>query len=505
MFRVLTVAVLLVAGLLAAAPISAAGQETSVSQESTDELLRRIAGLLEDKRFGEALSQSLQWEKVAPDDIARAMAKTMYGGALLGLKRTSEAQLVFNEADALAPREPAVRRLQLSLAQWYHESDLGLAMLDRMIQRGAEAFQGIDPRTVYGILDDAPPSQSAKNQDRKIKLARLRFASDYGDSATVKAVEVLFERGALKEAAELLRMVDEPDKIENFLILRKYSALWPALEAMAGPGLSKVIRSNIESSAKEYEANPESWLLFTNYAEALRLGGRARDAAALHAELPASKEDIQQVDELAGWAMNNIAYALRDDGRLDEADRLFASLNEADIPNAGWRVNMIINRLGFLVDSGQFARAAPLLDGAEEAAKVNGNPYSRQLVRTFRYCIYRRTGRHDEAKAIRSEMLKHADDARTATIDQLICVGELDEAETLALKGLADEGFQSSLVWKLQRKPLSSNDNNAWSAGWAALRRRPAIAKEFDRLGRDLPDHLLPKSTSGGVTSGMLR
>jgi len=192
------------------------------------------------------------------------------------------------------------------------------------------------------------------------------------------------------------------------------------------------------------------------------------------------------------------------DGRLDEADRLFASLNEADIPNAGWRVSMIINRLAFLVDSGQFERAAPLLDGAEEAAKMNGNPYSRQLVRTFRYCVYRRTGRQDEAKAIRSEMLKHADDARTATIDLLICAGELDDAEKLALKELSDEGFQSNFVWKLQRKPLSSDDNKFWSAGWAALRQRPAIAKEFDRLGRDLPDHLLPKSMSGGVTSGML-
>lgn len=434
----------------------------------------------------------------AADDIAvdpanrkgRGLVTGMRAAAMMGLKRKAEALRLFNDAETLHPDEPLIINLKMMSALMVEDHFIALTALDRMIARFPDALHEVEPRLVWQLLREAPVDQASRNADRWVALARIGFGAEYGDGNTAYAIEILVKRGDLHGASELLRYLDEPDKIQEMLVMKSYAAFWPAVEAHAGLHLGNVIKTNVDEAAAAYGADPENWIKFTNYTEALRLAGRPEEAIALQAKLPMTPESISEIDELAGWAVNNVAYALRAAGRPDDADRLLATLTEASMPDEHWRVNMIINRLAFLVEGGQFDRALLLLAGAEKSAMEDGNSYSQQLVRAFQYCTYRRTEKLAEASRIRAEMMKFAKDARIATVDMLICAGELEDAERIALEGVSDDGFHASFVRSLQRKPLIGQLPAVWFDDWLALRQRPAITKEFERLGRDLPDRM---------------
>jgi hypothetical protein len=198
---------------------------------------------------------------------------------------------------------------------------------------------------------------------------------------------------------------------------------------------------------------------------------------------------MAQADEQIGWAVNNVALALHEAGRGDDADQLFAMLNEAPMPKEFWRVNMKINRLELLVVDGKFEKALPLV---EPTAKTEGSPYADQLVRRLRYCTLSGLGRKDEAARYLSDLLKHAEDAPGPTIDGLLCAGEIERAEQLALATLKkSDKLDEDFVRQLQVRKLTSDDPSVWQARWVELRARPAIQREFDRRGRDMPERLL--------------
>ncbi len=73
-----------------------------------------------------------------------------------------------------------------------------------------------------------------------------------------------------------------------------------------------------------------------------------------------------------------------------------------------------------------------------------------------------------------------------------MCAGEIDKAEKLALALLEKDAFHEDFIRLLQAQPPTSDDPSDWQGGWTTLRQRPAIAAAFDRLGRDMPKHLLP-------------
>jgi hypothetical protein len=159
---------------------------------------------------------------------------------------------------------------------------------------------------------------------------------------------------------------------------------------------------------------------------------------------------------------------------------------------------MIINRLEMLVTGGKFEKAATLIDATELSAKNDGNAYAQQLVRRLRYCILSSLGKKEDAAAILPDVLKHADDALQPTVDGLLCGGETDKAEQLVLQALSTadkdkrEKFEELFVRALQPVLLTDDDPSVWQGRWAALRKRPAIAREYQRLGRDMPAELLP-------------
>ncbi len=468
------------------------GADQGKAEDEADRLISQYFDELYAERYKEALKTAGRIDVGEDNPQGEAIISVLRAAALLGLKRDAEAKRFFAEADRLAPNADGVDGLAMSTTATVGRFDVAADYFDRLIARSPDRVRELSPEAVWHFLRNEPKGQEQRNEDRRIALARLGYGGDDGDYMTGKAVEILIKRGDVAGASELLPYIDDPQSVEGLLIQKRVAALWPRLESLAGPRLEKVRAASVATAERAYAKAPDDHQKLQELINALRHSGRHDEALALRSKLPSTKDAMAKADEQIGWAVNNLALALNEVGRADKADQLFALLNDAPIESGRWRVSMKINRLELLVTGGRFEKALPLLDLTEASAKGDGNAYAQQLVRRLRYCTMSGLGRKDEAARLLPEVLKHAGDAPGPTIDGLICAGELDQAEKVALESLKKPEFENDFVRALQARPLTSDDPSVWARGWAELRKRPAVAKEFDRLGRDMPEHLVP-------------
>jgi tetratricopeptide (TPR) repeat protein len=438
-------------------------------------------------RYAEALETASKWQPDGSNKEGRAYTAAMRGAALLGLKRDAEARKLFSDADNLAPGEPFPSYLQFQIGLSTNNIDVAAVALDRMISRMPDAVRELESDSINFFLNNEPEGQERANEDRRIALARLGYGgeTETGDYLASRAVRILMGRGDVAGARELLPYIDEPQLVENLLILKRYAVLWPEIEAKAGPRLANVRESAVKSAERYYAEQPTDHKRLQLLINALRHSGRLDEAIAFRSKLPTNDAEMSGASEDMGWAINNVALALHEAGKADEADELFARLNNAPMPKEYWRVSMKINRLELLVADGKFAQAMPLV---EPTAKTEGSPYADQLVRRLRYCTLYGLGKVTEAEQFYRELMTHSKDAIGPTIDGLICARKIDEAEKLALASLDEEDFQEGFVRNLQATTLTSDDPSIWTKGWQELRRRPAIAARFEQLGRDMPE-----------------
>jgi hypothetical protein len=478
---------------LASISTAVSAQDSGAGEQSADQepaQLQNYYKALNSKDYKAALKLASELE-LNDSKEARGFRAALRGAALLGLKRDAEAKQAFADAEEFAGTEPAISWLKLEIGLMLERTDVALDALDKMIARFPDQAREINKQSVWYLLRNEPKNQQQSNEDRRIALARIGYGGSDGDYLTQDAVRLLLKRGDAASATELLRYIDEPQLIENMLVLRQYSAIWPALETMAGPGLQNVRRMSVSAAERAYNEAPGSADRLHELINALRHAGRLDEAIALRSKLPATDAAMSAADEDMGWAINNVALALHEAGRSEDADGLFASLNNAKIENADWRVSMVINRLELLVADGKFAKAAELLPITEA---TDGSPYAKQLVRRLKYCTLSGLGRKEEAAKVLPDMLEHAKDAYHATVDGLLCAGDGDQAEKLMLTALSDDNFQQEFVRALQPVKLTSDDPSIWDERWKQMRERPAVAKEFDRLGRDMPLNFAPST-----------
>lgn len=499
--RPVALRIALILSVLATAPAAAlaaaAASAAEAGQSDADSLFDQYTEDLYAGRFAEALEAARKIRVDRDNPEGQAIVLAMRASALLGLDRDAEAMKLLAEAERLAPDSPHPTTLIWLGGLLSDRLDVAADSIDRLIAKFPDEVRELDWEHVAFFLRNEPKGQERRNEDRRIALAQLGFGGDTerGHYLAAEAVELLVKRGDVAAAAKLLPNVKLPRSIENMLIRKRFSALWPQLEEMAGPNLTKITEASVAAADKVYKAAPDDPFALQNLIDALRRAGRYEEATILGSKLPRTSVAMASADEQTGWAVNNLALALYEGGRPEEADELYALLNDAPMKDGGWRVSMIINRLELLVSSGRFDKASQLLGVTEESAKTNGNDYARQLVRRLKYCTLSRTGRAADAAKLLPEVLDHADDAPGPTIDGLLCAGEVAKAEEVALQALKKEEFEEDFVRRLQARPLTSDDPSVWQGKWAELRARPAIAREFDRLGRDMPEALLPRSS----------
>lgn len=490
--------------LIGTSTSSSASEPTPTAIEAganaTEATFSQYYDLLYDRQFDRALKLTSQLHPDPDNKTGVAIVKGMRAAALIALKHDSEAIQLIADAERLAPQEPLPTATIFEASVIAERYDFAADALDKLIARFPDVTREQGPELVGFFLRNEPKGQDVRNEDRRVALARIGFGGSVnGDWLAAGAVKILVMRGDVGGAADLLAYIDDPQTIENLLVQQRYSALWSKVEERAGVHLSKVQASSVTSAEDDYLKTPDDNEKLQTYINALRHAGRLDDAIALRAKLPTTLETMAKADEQMGWAVNNLALALHEAGRANEADRMFAMLNETPMEKADWRVSMIINRLELLVTDGKFDKAAPLLGAAEFSAKNDGNEYAQQLVRRLKYCTLSSLGQRNEAAKVLPDMMAHAADAQQPTVEGLLCAGEVDKAEQLTLQMLNDpkaepakkQKFEQEFVRALQRVSLTSDDPSVWANKLIMLRQRPAIAAAYNRLGRDMPSEYL--------------
>jgi tetratricopeptide (TPR) repeat protein len=488
------------ASLGASQPVAPANEAAA---DAVDTVFQQYFDHLYVGEFDQALTTAAQLHPDPDNKPGTAIADGMRAAALVGLKRDGEAQRLIAEAERIAPDEPFPATTMFRGSLIADRFDFAADALDTLIARFPDVTRDQDMELVSYFLRHEPKGQEQRNEDRRVALARIGYGGAAGAWLASSAIDILVKRGDVAGAGDLLSHIDDPETIENMLVQKRYSALWPKIEGHAGEHLSKIRASSVASAEQDYLKSPDDHEKLQTYINALRNAGRLDDAIALRSKLPATRDAMAKADEQLGWAVNNLAFALHEAGRADEADQLFAMLNEAAMDQASWRVSMIINRLELLVTDGKFDKAATLLDATELSAKNDGSDYARQLVRRLKYCTFSSLGRKAEAAKLLEDVMAHAGDAAQPTVEGLLCAGEVDKAEQLTMNTLNDpkatpamkRAFEADFVRGLQPVPLTSDDPSVWANKWALLRRRPAVAAAYARLGRDMPAEYLAQKT----------
>lgn len=445
------------------------------------------AARMQARDYAGALAVLRKFNIPADQPSIAALITGMRAAAHVGLGRETEARADLATAERLEPRLSNAAELMWATALYTGRHALAADMLDHLIERFPERARHI-PSEVLGVfLKNEPKGQDRRNQDRRVKLARIGYdgAGYHRDYVIEDAVKILVDRGDMQGAGDIAKLLNDPQVIEDLLIQKRYSAIWPQLEQVAGPGLRHAADRHLAYTRKIYMARAPLRSALERMARAYRAVGRYDDAIALRSEIPASMAGLATADEHTGWAVDQIGRAFYDAGRADEGDELFRLLNEAPMPPEYWRVSQKINRLILLMLHGRYDKALPLIGPTE---KVEGSAFARQLVRSAKYCIYARAGRGKDLPQLLARLLKHAEDAPHATADALLCAGDMDNAETVTVTALKNtKATRIHFLRSLQAVELPDEDVTQWNSAWAELRKRPAVAAEFASLARDLP------------------
>jgi hypothetical protein len=352
------------------------------------------------------------------------------------------------------------------------------------------------------VWDFARTYAKARQPERRLALFRQLIVPERQEKFDVLMregiVSQLFkweaEAGNVDAARALLPRLNSPTMILSTLGDRRFSALWPDIEAQAGKNMATALNAFVEQRKNWYDAESDNDEAFKELAEAYLYAGRFDDVLELVSPREPAADAYGSLTEDLAWALSAKVRALDALGRPDEAraiyDRIAAIKPAAD---KGWVVNFAINRAIRLVGIGETERGLAATEAAGEIAKDFGNDYAHALVRRTRICALAGLGRGTEARALLAEVLEHSDDSPSSTIQAMLCVGADDEAAKLARTMLTDPVRAGEVIEDMQSPDFSLySETSVLPTAEAKLRRRPDVAPQFLKVGRDIPRDFVP-------------
>lgn len=475
-----------------------ASQPTETTVATAVGELDAIAARFDDGDTEGALKRLDKYIRTPRPAIERAEAEILRGYVLLNLDREEEALAAYGAAARILPDNPAVLTLQFDQALVAGYPDTGEAALSRLIDAFPETVREMAHTDIHSLLRAFRDRDEDQRADALIvRLAGIGFGNwEVRPWLAMTAARLLLARGEVDEATSLIGPIASREVLETALVQKQFAQLWPALEAQAGSHMERAETAAILRAERRLAEKLGDVVEQRGLVRALREARRFDEAERAVGDFAATPESMRQIDEDGGWLVDDHARLLHEAGRKEEAYRRYAAMRAIDIEEKPWLINMVINRISRLVGDRRFAEAEPLLAEAPALAEKYGSPYAQQLVRKLKVCAAQGLGRRSEAEALGAELMKHADDAPMATIDGLVCLDRLAEAEERVIAVLGDAEDSEYAIMALQPATPDGDEPSLWTEIWTRLRDRPAVAAAFGKVGRDLPESMRPPSPS---------
>jgi hypothetical protein len=431
------------------------------------------------------------------EDDARSAAVFVPVACFYAHGRPTEARAA---ALSLARHPPAA----LTLFGWYvmaahnRAGEHAVEALERAIAEAPDFVRLIDPAFMGDtrrVLRDA--GQREPVDRTTLMLADIGFGGNdlaVRDSYSASAVRLHMAAGRRADAERLLFAIVSRATLIEMLTDRRLEALWPALETSAGPGMMRTSRIAL-AAARDHasamgpaEASPRAAQARETLLYALWDAGEQAEALAEGGRALARAEAIAAAGEAQGWLLNEHALLLAAAGDVGAADARLRALTETYASGRRWIISMLINRALMLTDAGRYDAVLALVPQLVEETEAHGTPYARQLVRSAHACALAGAGRSAEARALRSELLAHAEATRTRTAGALLCLGDEEAAAKLLVDALADERQRLGAIESLQPEGTHRLDPRVLNL--RPLLARAEVSAAFAREGRELPPRL---------------
>jgi hypothetical protein len=410
------------------------------------------------------------------------------------------------EVDALAQRwlEAESPNAQL-LGQW-----VSLTAINGSPRRTVAALGTIRARDP-GLFAEWPHEQLfdllrfLRNEGQKEAAGELAITLvdiDYGrndleiaDAIRIRAIDALLDRGDEAAARQIAARALHPEALETLLTLRRYSALWPELEARVGAHMATATNEALALvNAQAEKAGVAE--LSDEAAAAQRLlmqlhiaRGELATAQEVGARAFTSPAALAAVGERGAWLVDGHAWLLAQMGGVDAADTRWRGLTDLGIETRAWLISMRINRVLMLMGSGRHAEVLTQIPLLTADAANHGSDYAMRLVRMAEVCALNGLGRRAETAPVMARLVDGADRQPRPLVMAHMCLGEEDKAAVLVLRALANDRTAPDLASTLQ-PPGPGLDPVLPSL--TPLLSRPDVAAAYAKVARDLPEALRP-------------
>lgn len=251
----------------------------------------------------------------------------------------------------------------------------------------------------------------------------------------------------------LLNQIRSVDALTRMLAQRRYSTIWPQVEARVGPHMSSLLAQMMqEERALFVAADPGSTAALFRMAFVL-YSDRQYQAVVDLVNDWRSRHPGREIDENLAWSINQQAFALLKLGRIDEVDRAMAEVAELPVGNRSWVINFAINRAELLLANERFEAA---LAAARRAQEMRGSAFAGVSIARVRACSLANLARHDEAMRELPLLRENLAVSIEAAGSGMLCLGQRASLVTALRTLLSDEAIAAANFGLLQDAEIGS-------------------------------------------------
>ncbi|GGI78102.1 hypothetical protein GCM10007973_13550 [Polymorphobacter multimanifer] len=483
--------------LLATAPLAA--QPLDIG-EPVQAAIQQGLVLMNENREAEALAGLDAALARTSLPAERGRIEQLRGFLLARLNRLEEARTAIEFAVSTDPAPNVAVLSTLFKLQLFTDKHVPAAeTLVLLAATDPKALELVTPEMVYRLRTNLGQDPS-RVFDLDLTLINAGWLQGTASEGTVDgliegAIPGLLAQQRTEEATALLARIQKASALLTMAIDRRFTPLWPAIEARLGPGARTASNAEVARTKARFDADPADGAARLAYASALNNAAREADALVVAAGAAPDPAALDALPEEDLWLVDLEARLLGHLGRDDEALARYESLARSRMEGRGGLIAQIINWGLFAVELDRPQAALTAADFADTKAEA-ASPYGRLFIAMTRSCALAQLGRTADAEAAAAPLLAGEKPANPeALLGALICLGRNDAAAALVVAQLKDPGRAPAMLWKLQ--PLLIEDREGaidkrHRAGLRTLKARPDVRAAFTAMGRDLPPAVSP-------------
>jgi tetratricopeptide (TPR) repeat protein len=457
-------------------------------------LLSEIARKLSDPDQSSALpALDAALVKLREPSQLRGLVQFWRASVLMNEERNPDAVDAIEESIRLLPGYSGPLIIAASIYAYSNQPGRAADYFLRASQIDPAAVRMVDDYEVNNIVRRlqyaGEDRRSDAISDRLLEIGWVGSSLASRSSLAQLAIRRRLLGGDVDGARSLVTKLLVPEHSYALLVNKEFSALWPDIEAWAGPQLHRQWATYLREAHARWAASKDVNTV-RDYSNALLDAGH--DRTVIRDILPHfyRKLDAHQDQDLQ-FVVSGVAGALAREGRWDEVQRLFERAQQVwplskDNPNS---LNVASNWARYMMFQGKYAAALTKMDEAIElAGKWQVNPDAIGTMHHYRACILHELGRGKEAGV--SIAIAAAVEFPGSVAHLHLCTGNPAAARRVleqALESGSSRGNVLSLAQKVIDRPMPSDWDRRMRAKIEELRADPALRRAIEKYGRILP------------------